>query len=137
MTPDEYHFYKKLPNEEFDFQEFDSPKKIKAEQGPCWKLLKSLDISKKYPLYILTARKPSAQIPIYNYLINNNIDSIPLENIYCCGAENIDASEIPLRKEFFMLKYIKPFHNRIDFYDDNYLNVLQLSKITGIRAIRV
>lgn len=137
MTADEYHHYIKKPNETFDFTELDNPKNIIASKGPVWNCLVIYDKQNKYDLFILTAREHTAKEAIYDYIVKNGIKNLPLDNIYCIGGPEVDALDIPIKKEEAILKYIKPYFDEIVFYEDNDLTIEQVKIIPGITTIHV
>ena len=105
----------------FDFSEFN--KVVGGEQGPFFK--KALDRAKKYGTknqYILTARPPEAQIPIYEFLKSQGLN-IPLENIKCLGNSTAEA------KAMWMLKKFSEGYNDMYFADDAIQNVKEVKHV--------
>ena len=98
LTPNEYHHYKKQPDDIFDMSDFDDPNIIlKAQTYIMWPLLEQLDKTSNVHLYILTGRHEEAKEPIYQFIISKGIKNIPFENIYTIG-DNEGVINIPLEK---------------------------------------
>ena len=117
LSSEQYYHYKKQPNEFFDFFEFDYPDKIKANFGPVWQTFKRL-YELNEPLFIVTARRPTAKQAIYEFVLRNGVN-ILYDNIYCIGAPSVYAADIPKKKEEVILRFIKPYYDEIIFYEDN------------------
>lgn len=83
-------------------------------------------------LYILSARSPKSQFPIYNFLKREKI-VIDLDHIITVGNDNglaIDTSV--LKKE--VLLAINEDYDELYFYDDSAKNIQQANKVPGIRT---
>ena len=100
---------------EFDFTEFDVV--TKGEKGPFFQ--KALERVKKFGTehqYVLTARPPEAQIPIYEFLKSQGLE-IPLKNIKALGNSTAEA------KALWMLEKFAEGYNDMYFADDALQNV--------------
>lgn len=137
LTPDEYHHYKKHPDETPDFCEYDTETKINATFGPLWKNFKHINDNSEYPIYILTARNIKSKKPIYNFLIENNIKKLPIENIYCTPSKGL-PHQIPGYKLKVLKEIIKKDNiEKIIFFDDNDLTIKHVEKSKNIFGILV
>ena len=100
---------------EFDFSEFNVV--TEGSKGPFFQ--KALKRAQKYgtkDTYILTARPPESQIPIYEFLKSQGLE-IPVENITGLGNSTGEA------KALWMLKKFAEGYNDMYFADDAIQNV--------------
>ena len=100
---------------EFDFSEFNVV--TEGEQGPFFQ--KALERAKKFGTehqYVLTARPPEAQIPIFEFLKSQGLN-IPLKNIKGLGNSTGEA------KAMWMLEKFAEGYNDMYFADDAMQNV--------------
>ena len=108
---------KKLKDQgaEFDFSEFNIVKE--GTKGPFWSKF-AQRIKKFGPehQYILTARPPESQVPIYEFLKSQGIE-IPLQNIKGLGNSTGEA------KAMWMLRKFSEGYNDMYFADDALANV--------------
>ncbi len=136
ITPEEFNTYESEPGETQDMSDFIDPRIIaKATPYKLWPALVNIDAAKKQgrsssEIFILTARSPSARLPIHNFLRNAGID-IPLENVITIGHDDGRPHDIPTAKEK-VLKEIKSQYPEVFFYDDSEGNIELASKIGGI-----
>jgi len=118
LTPQEYHLYKKQPEDEFDNSEFEDPYLIlKAVPYIMWPLLEELDQRDDIHNFILTARHEEAKDPIYQFLISKGIRRLPKSRIYTIG-DGIGVIDIPTEKRK-VLEVLTPQYSKTSFYDDN------------------
>jgi len=99
----------------FDFSEFNVV--TEGTKGPFFQ--KALDRAKKFGTehqYVLTARPPESQAPIYEFLKSQGLD-IPLKNITGLGNSTGEA------KAMWMLEKFKEGYNDMYFADDAIANV--------------
>lgn len=137
LTPEEFNTYQKAPDEEIDVSEFKDPRIImKAKPFKMWPALQNMDTAIKQgrstsEIFILTARSPIAQTPIYNFFQNNDID-IPEDHIITIGD---DIGEINIAEEKKkVLQMLKSQFDDITFFDDNPENIKLAREVGGIRT---
>ena len=105
----------------FDFTEFDYVKQ--GEKGPFWQ--KAMDRIEKFgnkDNFILTARPPAAQKPIYMFLQSRGLN-IPLKNITALGNSTAQA------KALWMLEKFSEGYNDFYFADDAIKNVKEVKNV--------
>jgi FMN phosphatase YigB (HAD superfamily) len=137
LTPKQYNFYKKHPNDKLDFSEFiDGEMILKAKKYKIWPVIKNVSNAIKEErstsdIYILTARDATVKSYIYEFLKQNGID-IDIEHIITIGdsKKHIDiASE--KRK---ILKKLKEQYDEIVIFDDNPQTIQLAASIPGIKT---
>lgn len=138
LTPSEYNFYHPKPGEEIDMSDFSDPRLIySATKYKMWPVIRNVDMARKTgrsdsDIYILTARSPSAQVPIYNFLKREGID-IPLSYVLTIGNDNGDYYDIAAEKKEVLLKIANSYQEVI-FFDDNEKNIKLANEIPGIKT---
>lgn len=137
LTPEEFNFYQKAPDEEIDISEFKDPRIImKARPFKMWPALKNIDTAIKQgrsssEIFILTARSPIAQIPIYNFFKKNGID-IPEDHIITIG-DDVGEISIPEEKRK-VLHRLADEYDDLTFFDDNPENIKLAQEVGKIRT---
>lgn len=138
LTPEEYNFYHPKPDETTDMSDFIDPRIImNAKKYKMWPALQNIDMAKKQgrsdsDIFILTARSPKAQLPIYNFLKREKID-IPLENIITLGRDDGKYYDIPAAKKK-VLKTFADEYDKVIFFDDSHKNIELANQIPGIKT---
>ena len=137
LTPEEFNHYQKAPDEELDISEFKDPRIImKAKPFKMWPALKNIDTAIKQgrsssEIFILTARSPIAQMPIYNFFKNNGID-IPEDHIITIG-DDLGEISIPVEKKK-ILTWLASQYEDLTFFDDNPENIKLAQEVGKIRT---
>ena len=137
LTPEEFNFYNKAPDEEIDTSEFKDPRIIfKARPYKMWPALKNIDTAIKQgrsssDVFILTARSSIVKTPIWNLFRRNNIN-IPEGHIITIGD---DKGEINIAEEKRkILQILSSDYDEIVFFDDNPQNIKLAHGIKGIHT---
>ena len=137
LTPEEFNSYQKAADEEIDVSEFKDPRIImKARPLKMWAALKNMDSAIKQgrstsEIFILTARSPIAQTPIYNFFRKNGIN-IPEDHIITIGDDKGEIS-IPEEKRKILQKLADEYDD-LTFFDDNPENIKLAQEIGKIRT---
>jgi FMN phosphatase YigB (HAD superfamily) len=137
LTPEEFNYYQKAPDEELDISEFKDPRIIlKAKPFKMWPALKNIDTAIKQgrsssEIFILTARSPIAQIPIWNFFQRNGIN-IPEDHIICIG-DDLGEISIPEEKRKILTMLASQYED-LTFFDDNPENIKLAQEIGKIRT---
>jgi FMN phosphatase YigB (HAD superfamily) len=137
LTPEEFNHYQKAPDEELDISEFKDPRIImKAKPFKMWPALKNIDTAIKQgrsssEIFILTARSPIAQFPIYNFFKNNGID-IPEDHIITIG-DDLGEISIPEEKRKVLIDLASRYDD-LTFFDDNPENIKLAQEVGKIRT---
>jgi len=129
----EYNVYKKQPGDTFDMSDFETLNG--AVTHIMWPLLEKYDKENNSVLYILTARHEIVRQSIYDFLIENGIRHLPIENIFAIG-DNEGEIDIP-REKRKVLEIISKQHSENNFYDDNFETIEFIRDIPNIRAYLV
>jgi len=138
LTPEEYNTYQPTPGETTDMSDFVDPRIImSAEKYKMWPALKNVDMAKKSgrsssDIYILTARSPKAQLPIYNFFKREGID-IPLENIITIGNDSGEYYDIAAVKKEILSNLAKEY-DKVMFFDDSQKNIELANQVPGIKS---
>ena len=137
ITPEEYNVYDLAPGESCDMTDFTDPRIIyAAEKYKSWAELENVNKSIKFGksdsiIYILTARSPVSQAPIFNFLKRNKIN-IPLENVITIGNdEGVKINTAVEKKK--ILEVIAEIYN-VYFFDDSDENIKAATQIPGVSA---
>lgn len=138
LTPEEYNFFKKGPEEDLDFSEFDDPRFIiNARPYKMWPALVNINSAIKggrssSDVYILTARTGKVKGPIHSFLLKNGI-FIPEERIITIG----DRTEFPeaiASEKRKALKDLSDIYQSIIFFDDSHHNIELAKGIPGVKT---
>lgn len=137
LTPEEFNFYEKSPDEELDLSDFTDPRLIySAQKYKLWPALKNIDNAIKQgrsssEIFILTARSSINQGPIHAFLRRNGIN-IPYDHIITIGDDtgNINIAEEKRR----ILRGLALKYDDITFFDDNPENIKLAREIGNIRT---
>lgn len=138
LTPEEYNFYKPSPGETTNMDDFIDPRIImQAQKYKMWPALKNIDMAKKSgrsdsEIYILTARSPKAQLPIYNFLKREGID-VPLENVITLGNDGGEYYDIAGEKKKVLSAFVSQY-SKVLFFDDSEKNIELANQVPGIKS---
>ena len=137
LTPEEFNFYDKQPDEELDLSDFKDPRFIiNARKFKMWPALYNISNAVQQgrsnsDIFILTARSDHAKSAIHTYLTKNHV-FVPIENIMTIGDDKGEIHIPTVKKE--ILKDIKSKYDDVIFFDDNPENIKMASEIGGIRT---
>jgi len=137
LTPEEFNYYQKAPDEDIDVSEFKDPRIImRAKPFKMWPALQNMDTAIKQgrstsEIFILTARSPIAKTPIYNFFQRNGIN-IPEDHIITIG-DDIGEISIPEEKRK-VLTMLASQYDDLTFFDDNPENIKLAQEIGKIRT---
>jgi len=138
LTPEEYNFYKPSKGESTDMSDFADPRIIyNASKYKMWPALQNIDMAKKSgrsnsEIFILTARSPAAQMPIYNFFKREGIN-IPLDHIICIGNDGGEYYDIAARKKEVLHDFADKY-DIVHFFDDSEKNIQLANQIPGIKS---
>jgi len=137
MDSKQYNFYKRHPEDTYDFSEFKDPELIlNAKQHKMWPALKNINKAIKEKrstseIFILTARSLHVKSAIYEYLKQHGID-IDMEHIFTIGD---DAGQINISKEKHkILSDMAKKYDKVVFFDDDPKNIAIAAGIQGIKT---
>jgi hypothetical protein len=83
-------------------------------------------------IFILTARSPKAQLPIWNLLTREGIE-IPLENVITLGNDDGSYYDIAKAKKKVLTKFAEDY-DKVLFFDDSEKNIELANSIPGIKS---
>lgn len=138
LTPGEYNFYTPKSDETTDMSDFIDPRIImNARKYKMWPALKNVNTAKKQgrstsDIFILTARSPKAQLPIYNFFKREGIE-IPFENIITLGKDDGKYYDIATSKKN-VLRALAEEYDQVLFFDDSHKNIELANQIPGIKT---
>ncbi len=137
LTPEEFNYYVKAPDEDLDLSEFKDPRIIyQARPYKMWPALQNISTAIKQgrsssAIFILTARSSVMKPAIWTFFQRRGID-IPEENIYTIGD---DKGKINISEEKKnVLRRIGEAYDDITFFDDNPENIRIAQEVGGIRT---
>ena len=138
LTPEEFNFYKPEEGETTNMDDFIDPRIIMAaKKYKMWPALKNIDMAKKSgrstsDIYILTARSPKAQMPIWTFLKREGI-TIELENIITLGHDDGTYYDVGAAKRIALTELSNQY-DKVLFYDDSHKNIELANSIPGIKS---
>ena len=137
ITPEEFNTYTPSDDESYDTTDFSDPRIIyNAEKYKSWAELENINKAIRFGkrdaiIYILTARSPKSQIPIFNFLKRNGI-SISLDNVITIGNDEGYKINTAIIKKKILEDIAKKYN--VYFFDDSDENIKAATLIPGVSA---
>lgn len=137
LSPSQYNTYKRSPEDELDFLDFEEPEHIfNAKKYKMWPVLKRIhraieDGRSDSEIYILTARHLKVKPIIIEFLKKEGININPAHVITIGDAEG-KISIADKKKE--VLRKLADMYSEIHFFDDDIKNIELAKQIPKIKT---
>lgn len=141
LSPDEFYNYKRQPEETYDYSDYTDPRFIlNARKYKMWTALESIYHEQQQgisdeDIFILTAREPVCEYPIWTLLKRNGV-ILPDGHIITIGRGDHDNQNVPEDKKK-VLQDLKKRYDSVLFYDDSESNIKIAGELGGVETMLV